>query len=96
MLHQKNKADKDSIYMFALIALLSVSLTLLVLVCMRASLIRKALTLDQDAYTPSDFCLMGINMSFDEYTPEKIEEEIKAYLSEKYQIDEIVYINPTY
>lgn len=35
-------------------------------------------------------------MSFDEYTPEKIEEEIRAYLQENYQIDDIVYINPTY
>lgn len=39
---------------------------------------------------------MGKNMKFDKYSPLGIREELKAYFSSKYGIDDIVYINPVY
>lgn len=54
--------------------------------------------LDLDAYTPSDFCIMGHNMTFNDYHPASIERDIRYVFKRKYgfENDEIVYVNPCY
>lgn len=41
--------------------------------------------LDQDAITPSDYCLMGCHMNFDrDYSQKGIEKELRDYLNKNY------------
>lgn len=54
-----------------------------------------AIELDHKTYTPSDFCLMGIDMIFDSYCPDEIEKEITTVFKEKYNVD-IEYVNTAY
>lgn len=63
---------------------------------MRRNLLKKALKLDQDVYTPSDYCIMGKNMKFDNYSPESIRKEIVDYFEQQYDIKDIVYVNAVY
>ena len=58
----------------AILILLSIIISLIYLIWMRNNLLQTALKLDIDALTPSDFCLMGMNMKFDNYAPKEIEE----------------------
>jgi len=43
---------------------------------MRRRIYQIAVELDQGVYTPSDFCLMGTEMSFKDYNAEAIEKEV--------------------
>ena len=53
--------------------------------------------LDANVYTPSDFCLMGKNMQFDNYNPTEIEKAIRTEFRQSYDIDNgIVYVNAVY
>jgi hypothetical protein len=55
------------IQVFLMVA--SIIVSLLFLIYMRARLLYNALKLDDEASTPSDWCLMGMNMVFDSYDP---------------------------
>jgi hypothetical protein len=76
----------------------SIVVTLLYLIWMRKRILQIALDLDLDAFTPSDFCLMGTNMAFDDYTPDAMEAKIKEIFKEKYNVEEedVVYVNFSY
>jgi hypothetical protein len=51
---------------------------------MRKYLMHTSIKLDRETFTPSDFCLMGIDMEFDNYTQDEIEKEIKDAFLEDY------------
>lgn len=78
------------------IFLLAVLISFLWLVYLRKKLLEKAMQLDLDIYTPSDFCLMGKNMKFNDYNPKAIEKAIRDEFKNSYDIDNIVYVNPVY
>jgi len=63
---------------------------------MRQLLLQAAKNLDIGILTPSDFCLMGKHMEFDNYDPESIKAEIEAELKNEYEISEVIYVNPVY
>ena len=56
----------------ALIIMLSIFVSLIYLIFMRRSLIKANKELDSKALTPSDYCVMGMSMYFDDYSPESI------------------------
>ena len=87
--------SKAHIMAVALIMAVSVFVSLIYLICMRHSLLKKVVKLDEDAHTPSDFCLMGTDMCFEDYAPPAISEKVKEVFKEKYDI-EVEYVNPTY
>lgn len=51
----------------------AIIISLLYLIWMRRAILKYALEMDQESYTPSDFCLMGSNMYFDSYDPQDME-----------------------
>jgi hypothetical protein len=63
---------------------------------MRKKLKNFAARLDLDAYTPSDFCLMGSSMDFDSFKIADMKEKIELTFKSKYQVEGIVYVNPAY
>ena len=55
--------------------------------------------IDSMTSTPSDFCIMGQCEEFSRdcnYSQEQIEQEIKSYFYEKYEINDIEYVNVSY
>ena len=52
--------------------------------------------MDVSIFTPSDFCLMGTNIYFEDCSQEGMEKEIREYLSNNYDINDFVYFNPTF
>lgn len=55
--------------------------------------------MDQATFTPSDFCIMGENISFEEGAgPEDIKNGLTNFFNEKFDGlgDKIVYVNPAY
>ena len=88
---------KRKTYIGAVISLMaaSVFLSLIYLVWMRSSLQKQALELDIQAKTPSDFCIMGMNMKFNSYGPDDIEKEIRESFQRRYGI-EVEYVNPAF
>ena len=89
---QRNDYMKVLLVVFLLAVLISFGW----LIFLRKKLLEKALKLDEDIYTPSDFCIMGKNMKFENYNPSKIEEAIRENFKNKFEIDDIVYVNPVY
>ena len=75
----------------------SIVFMFLSLIILRRALLNKAEELDSRAQTPSDYCLMGTNLVFDddEYTPDKIEENLKKFFKDRYGVD-VVYCNSAY
>jgi hypothetical protein len=73
-----------------------ITFTFLWLIKMRQMLLRGAKALDKGITTPSDFCLMGRHMQFEQYDPASIKREIEEELKERYGIEEVVYVNPVY
>lgn len=73
-----------------------ITFTFLWLIRMRQLLQRGAKALDKGITTPSDFCLMGRHMQFEQYDPASIKKEIEEELKERYNISEVVYVNPVY
>ena len=65
------------------------------LIIIRRQLLNKAQDLDRDAYTPSDYCLMGTSMTFDDYAQLSIENHLTSYFKDRFDLD-IVYANATY
>jgi len=74
----------------------SVFISLFFLIWMRKKLLEEALKLDLDAFTPSDFCLMGTNIKFTDYDPEAMKEKVKAHFEKKYNISDVQYVNFAY
>lgn len=73
----------------------SIILMFLALIALRRQLLTKAQALDRDAYTPADYCLMGTNMVFDDYSQPAIEDHLKEYFRDRFEL-EIVYVNAAY
>jgi hypothetical protein len=65
---------------------------------MRKQLLRSIDKLDIENLTPSDYCLQGYYMEFEDYKPAAMEEEIRKYFNEEYNGmgDKIEYVNPAY
>ena len=59
--------------------MLSILLNFAYLIFTRRQLLNKAVELDDDAYTPSDYALIGYNMRFKDYAPGYIEDHLKKY-----------------
>ena len=55
-----------------LIVLVNIAFMFIFLVCLRKKLLDKSVELDVGAVTPSDFCVMGRNIEFedDQYSPD--------------------------
>lgn len=77
---------------------ISVVFSLIYFMWMRRRLLTKIMELDDKALTPSDYCLMGMHMKFEDYTAQGMKEEITEYFIENYnQLEEnIEYINISY
>lgn len=90
----KNK--KGSLFNLFCCAVLALCVSFIFLIYMRAKLIGKALLLDQDAFTPSDFCLQGSKMEFDDYTASAMEQKIRDHFQTKFGVTDIQYINPAF
>lgn len=67
----------------------------LFLIFVRRQLLNKAQDLDRDAYTPADYCLMGTSMAFDDYAQLAVENHLKGYFKDRFDLD-IVYANACY
>ena len=63
---------------------------------LRYTLSKNKKDLDKNIESPSDYCLMGKHMEFENYDPQSIENEIKEQFDLKYQNIQIVYSNPVY
>mmetsp|Transcript_33747 Transcript_33747/g.52101 ORF Transcript_33747/g.52101 Transcript_33747/m.52101 type:complete len:118 (+) Transcript_33747:658-1011(+) len=74
----------------------SVVVSMIYLIWMRRTLLAQALKLDLDAFTPSDFCLMGMNMKFSDKDPEMMKEKVMAYFKDKFDIETVQYVNFAY
>ena len=59
-----------------ILLVLAITITFLWLIRMRQLLLRGAKAMDKGILTPSDFCLLGRHMEFDNYDPESIKNEI--------------------
>ena len=86
---------KKYVGVVATLVLVSIILSFLFLIWMRSNLLQKALKLDADAFTPSDFCIMGMTMKFDDYSPDAITDKIKEVFKERWEI-EVEYVNIAY
>ena len=85
----------DYVGKMSLLVFFSIMFSLVFLIWMRSNLLNKALKLDADAFTPSDFCVMGMTMKFENYSPGAITEKIKEVFKKKWGI-EVEYINIAY
>lgn len=63
---------------------------------MRKKLTEFAARLDLNAYTPSDFCVMGSSMDFDSFSIADMKEKVESVFKDKFKIDGIEYVNPAY
>jgi len=65
---------------------------------MRFQLIKNAEILNSKSLTPADYCIMGMNMDFEEPgNADHIHEKIKEYFEENYQMgSKIIYTNAAY
>lgn len=73
----------------------SVVVALVYLIWMRKRLIDLGIKFDTETFSPSDFCIMGVGMKFESYFQDDIENEIRTYLKDTFDV-EIVYANATY
>mmetsp|Transcript_17892 Transcript_17892/g.30407 ORF Transcript_17892/g.30407 Transcript_17892/m.30407 type:complete len:217 (+) Transcript_17892:554-1204(+) len=87
---------KQYLDIITILIMASVAISIVYLIWMRQKLLRKSLLMDLDAFTPSDFCLMGLNMHFEDCSPNAIENFLKEHLKDAYGVDEIEYVNPAY
>ena len=65
---------------------------------MRKQLLSSIDKLDIENLTPSDYCLQGYYMNFEDYKPQAMEQEIRNFFNEEYEGlgDKIEYVNPAY
>jgi hypothetical protein len=84
-------------YMATCAGLISIAfvVSLLYLLYMRTYISRMAIELDEGAHTPSDFCVMGMEMYFDDYSAEAMEAKITEVFKRKYGVD-VEYVNPCF
>ena len=80
--------------------LMSVSIVLMfiILIIIRRSLLNMAQALDLGAYTPSDYCIQGRSMKFDDYAHMAIEDSLKDYFESNFDIEpsHVMYVNPCF
>ena len=83
---------------YGVIYMLSILFSVFYFNYMKNKLWQKIQELDQSAFTPSDFCIMGQNIHFGSASPEDIKNELVEYFNENYNGlgDNIVYVNPAY
>ena len=82
--------------MMLILLLISIVIAYLGLLKVRFLLKQGATEIDVGILTPSDYCLMGRHMNFKDYNVKSIKAEIAAELKDRYDIDEIVYVNLVY
>lgn len=77
---------------------ISIIIMFIILIAMRRSLLNMAQQLDLGAYTPSDYCIQGSNMKFDDYAHMAIEDSLKDYFQSNFDIDpsHVMYVNPCF
>lgn len=90
------ESRRDQVHTVAILLAVGMTLTLIFLVWMRKKLKNFSARLDFDAYTPSDFCLMGSGINFDSFKNADMKENIKNRFKTKYNVEDIVYVNPAY
>jgi hypothetical protein len=54
-----------------------------------------AVEMDKGVYTPSDFCVMGMEMYFEDYNADEMEKKVKEVFKDKYDA-EVEYFNPCF
>lgn len=83
---------------FGFIYVYSIFFSAIFFAYIKTKLWQKISELDQSAFTPSDYCIMGSNMDFDGYSPEAIKKGVVEYFNDNYDGmgDKIVYVNPAY
>jgi hypothetical protein len=92
------RSREKEVSAYAVLLFLSVMLAFCMIICIRHSLLKMFAKLDQDAFTPSDYCIMGHSMQFESYHPKEIEAKVKEVFCAKYDMeeDDIVYVNPCF
>lgn len=80
---------------YLLLLILSIGFSFVYLIWMRYRILKISFDLDMDLYTPSDFCLMGVNMEFKNYSPDAIEQEIKQTFETDFGV-EVEFVNVAY
>lgn len=77
----------------------TIIVTFLAMIYIRRLLNRVVEIVDALSYTPSDFCLVGECAEFSDecnYSIKSIESEVRAGIKDRFQIDEIEYVNVAY
>lgn len=77
----------------------SILVTFIMINVIRKKLNHDVEVVDKLSYTPSDFCVVGNCPEFSEgcdYTIKGIEEEVRQVFKEKYEIEDIQYVNVAY
>jgi len=77
----------------------AILLTFVSLVYLRKKLLESSDLVDQMAWTPSDFALLGYCPGFSEkcdYSVKSITKEVREYMRVRFDIDEIEYVNVAY
>jgi hypothetical protein len=66
--------------------------------CIRAKLLQIEGKMDAGVFSPSDYCIMGNNMYFEDYHPREIERVTRLVLMKRYDLKkhDIIYVNPCY
>jgi len=78
-----------------ILIVVSIIISLVYLVWMRKYLLETAILLDSKTITPSDYCLMGFDMSFEDCTQDGIELEVREAFHRDFNL-EVEYVNATY
>ena len=90
---------QEYINIYGMIYLISVLFSALFFAYIKTKIWQNINELDQAAFTPSDFCIMGQNIGFEAGAgPKEIEEGIKAFLNDNFEGlgEKVVYVNPAY
>lgn len=92
------KRRQEYINIYGNIYFFSVFFSAIFFAYMKTKLWQKINELDQAAFTPSDFCIMGQNIEFEGASPEDIKTGITNFMNENFDGlgANIVYVNPAY
>ena len=93
---KSGQSKADEIEIVAGLMMMAIFVTLIGSIILRRRLLMKAISVDTNATTPSDFALLGYCPYFDDdndFSKEKVEEEVTAYFKFEYGINEIEYVN---
>jgi hypothetical protein len=94
------KKRQEFLNLYGAIFFFNIIFSAFFLAWIKTKLFQKINELDQSAFTPSDFCVMGSNIDFgdDQYSPEELKKCLVEYFNDYYVGlgSEIVYVNPAY